>query len=59
MVTMRFINVATISMEVAFSPTITEFGSMVAILGICVLIRGAGGIGTSEPVLVVILRGSR
>src|SRR3954468_17256435 len=40
MVTMRFINAATIAMEVDFSPTVTEFGSMVDILGIGVLIRG-------------------
>ncbi len=39
MVTMRFINAATIAMEVDFSPTVTEFGSMVDILGIGVLIR--------------------
>ncbi len=48
MVTMRFINAATIAMEVDFSPTVTEFGSMVDILGIGVLIRGQSGIGKSE-----------
>ena len=37
MVTMRFINAATIAMEVDFSPTVTEFGSMVDILGVGVL----------------------
>src|SRR6266513_1181152 len=45
MVTMRFINAATIAMEVDFSPTVTEFGSMVDILGVGVLIRGQSGIG--------------
>ncbi len=57
MVTMRFINAATIAMEVDFSPTVTEFGSMVDILGIGVLIRGQSGIGKSECVLGLIERG--
>ena len=57
MVTMRFINAATIAMEVDFSPTVTEFGSMVDILGVGVLIRGPSGIGKSECVLGLIERG--
>src|SRR2546423_4275020 len=57
MVTMRFINAATIAMEGDFSPTITEFGSMVDILGVGVLIRGQSGIGKSECVLGLIERG--
>src|SRR3954451_363808 len=57
MVTMRFINAATIAMEVDFSPTVTEFGSMVDILGIGVLIRGQSGVGKSEAVLGLIERG--
>src|SRR5262245_60269649 len=57
MVTMRFINAATIAMEVDFSPSVTEFGSMVDILGIGVLIRGPSGIGKSECVLGLIERG--
>ncbi len=56
MVTMRFINAATIAMEVDFSPSVTEFGSMVDILGIGVLIRGQSGIGKSECVLGLIER---
>ncbi len=56
MVTMRFINAATIAMEVDFSPTVTEFGSMVDILGVGVLIRGQSGIGKSECVLGLIER---
>src|SRR6266478_5209314 len=44
MITMKFINAATIALEVDFSPTVTEFGSMVDILGVGVLIRGASGI---------------
>jgi HPr kinase/phosphorylase len=44
-------------MEVDFSPTVTEFGSMVDILGVGVLIRGQSGIGKSEAVLGLIERG--
>src|SRR5215467_10971655 len=33
MITMKFINAATIALEMDFSPTVTEFGSMVDILG--------------------------
>src|SRR5437763_13919088 len=54
---MNFINAATIALEVDFSPTVTEFGSMVDILGVGVLVRGASGIGKSECVLGLIERG--
>src|SRR6266700_2425791 len=57
MITMNFINAATIALEVDFSPTVTEFGSMVDILGVGVLIRGASGIGKSECALGLIERG--
>ena len=40
-----------------FRRRVTEFGSMVDILGIGVLIRGASGIGKSEAVLGLIERG--
>jgi HPr kinase/phosphorylase len=57
MITMRFINVATILLESDFAPVISEYGSMVDILGIGVMIRGASGIGKSECVLGLIERG--
>jgi HPr kinase/phosphorylase len=57
MITMRFINTATILLEADFAPAITEYGSMVDILGIGVMIRGASGIGKSECVLGLIERG--
>lgn len=57
MITMKFINAATIALEMAFSPTVTEFGSMVDVLGVGVLIRGSSGIGKSECVLGLIERG--
>jgi HPr kinase/phosphorylase len=57
MVTMRFINAATIALEMEFAPQISEPGSMVDILGIGVLIRGESGIGKSESVLALLERG--
>lgn len=57
LVTMQFINAATIALEEAFAPVTSEFGSMVDILGIGVLIKGKSGIGKSECVLGLIERG--
>jgi HPr kinase/phosphorylase len=57
MVTMKFINAATIALELEFAPTTSEQGSMVDILGIGVLIRGESGIGKSESVLALLERG--
>jgi len=57
MITMRFINTATILLESDFAPVLSEYGSMVDILGIGVMIRGASGIGKSECVLGLIERG--
>src|SRR3982074_3426183 len=57
MITMKFINAATIALELDFSPPVTEFGSMVDILGVGVLIRGDSGIGKSECALGLIERG--
>src|SRR5437867_539090 len=57
MITMKFINAATIALELEFAPTATEHGSMVDILGIGVLIRGESGIGKSESVLALLERG--
>jgi HPr kinase/phosphorylase len=57
MITMKFINAATLALETEFSPFTSEFGSMVDIMGIGTLIRGASGIGKSECVLGLIERG--
>jgi HPr kinase/phosphorylase len=57
LVTMKFVNAATIALEFDFSPSLTEHGSMVDILGIGTLIRGSSGIGKSECVLGLIERG--
>ncbi len=57
MITMKFINAATIALEMEFAPRISEHGSMVDILGVGTLIRGASGIGKSECVLSLLERG--
>ena len=57
MVTMKFINAATLALETMFAPCGSEMGSMVDILGVGVLIRGESGIGKSEAVLALIERG--
>jgi HPr kinase/phosphorylase len=57
MVTMKFINAATLALDIMFAPRGSEMGSMVDILGVGVLIRGESGIGKSEAVLALIERG--
>lgn len=57
MITMQFINAATIALEDDFSPVVSEFGSMVDIFGVGVLIKGKSGVGKSECVLGLIERG--
>lgn len=57
MITMNFINLSTLALEMLFAPRGTEIGSMVDILGVGVIIRGESGIGKSESVLALIERG--
>jgi HPr kinase/phosphorylase len=57
LVTMKFINLATLALETMFAPRATELGSMVDILGVGAIIRGESGIGKSEAVLALIERG--
>jgi HPr kinase/phosphorylase len=57
MVTMRFINAATLALENDFAPTKSEYGSMVDVMGVGTLIRGSSGIGKSECVLGLLERG--
>ncbi len=57
LVTMKFINVATLALEMMFAPRGTEMGSMVDILGVGVILRGESGIGKSESVLALLERG--
>jgi HPr kinase/phosphorylase len=57
LVTMKFINLATLALEMMFAPRGAEMGSMVDILGVGVVLRGESGIGKSESVLALIERG--
>ena len=57
LITMKFINQATLALDAMFAPKGSEIGSMVDILGIGVLIRGESGIGKSECVLALLERG--
>jgi len=57
LITMKFINRATLALEMNFAPRGSEIGSMVDILGVGVIIRGESGIGKSESVLALIERG--
>jgi HPr kinase/phosphorylase len=57
MITMKFINAATIALEFEFAPSSSEYGSMMDIQGIGTLLRGDSGIGKSECVLSLIERG--
>ena len=57
LITMKFINHATLVLESMFAPRGTEMGSMVDILGVGVIIKGESGIGKSESVLALLERG--
>ncbi|MCI0748469.1 MAG: HPr(Ser) kinase/phosphatase [Verrucomicrobia subdivision 3 bacterium] len=57
LITMKFINLATLALEMMFAPRGSEMGSMIDILGVGVVIRGESGIGKSESVLALIERG--
>jgi HPr kinase/phosphorylase len=57
LITMKFINTATIALDTMFAPRGTEMGSMVDILGVGVIIKGESGIGKSESVLALVERG--
>lgn len=57
LITMKFINLATLALENLFAVRGSEMGSMVDILGIGVIIKGESGIGKSECVLALIERG--
>lgn len=58
MITMKFINVATIKLEWAFAPTMLVHGCLVDVQGIGVLIQGKSGCGKSESVIGLLQRGA-
>lgn len=57
MVTMNFVNAATLALHHDFAPRKSEYGSMVDIMGVGTLVRGSSGIGKSECVLGLLERG--
>lgn len=57
LITMRFINLATLALEMMFAPRCNDIGGMVDILGVGVIIRGDSGIGKSEAILALVERG--
>ncbi|MEZ5385999.1 MAG: HPr(Ser) kinase/phosphatase [Prosthecobacter sp.] len=57
MITMKFLNAATIKLEWAFAPTQLVHGCMVDVQGLGVLIQGDSGCGKSESVIGLIQRG--
>ena len=58
MVTMRFINMATIRLELMFAPTMLVHGCLVDVQGIGVLIQGKSGSGKSESVIGLLQNGA-
>jgi HPr kinase/phosphorylase len=56
MVTMKYLNAATIRLDWAFAPTTVLHGSLVDVQGVGVLIMGASGSGKSEAVLGLLER---
>ena len=57
MITMNFLNAATLAIDYQFAPSTTEHGTMMDIKGIGTLIRGSSGVGKSECALALIERG--
>jgi HPr kinase/phosphorylase len=58
MVTMNFLNAATIRLEHEFAPSVTVHGCMVDMRGIGILIIGKSGSGKSETAIGLIERGA-
>jgi HPr kinase/phosphorylase len=58
MVTMKFLNAATIKLETAFAPTMLVHGCLVDVQGIGVLVQGSSGSGKSESVIGLLQRGA-
>ncbi len=58
LVTMEFINAATVRLDWDFAPTSTEHGCMVDVMGIGILVKGNSGTGKSETVLSLLRRGA-
>lgn len=57
MITMNFVNLATLCIDNEFAPSSTEHATTLDVKGIGVMIRGDSGIGKSECALALIERG--
>jgi HPr kinase/phosphorylase len=57
MITMNFVNLATLCIDNEFAPSTTEHATTLDIKGIGVLLRGSSGVGKSECALALIERG--
>ena len=57
MITMNFVNTATLCVDNEFAPASTEQGTTVDIKGVGVMIRGDSGVGKSECALALVERG--
>jgi HPr kinase/phosphorylase len=57
MITMNFVNTATLFVDNEFAPSTTEQGTTVDVKGVGVMIRGDSGVGKSECALALVERG--
>ena len=57
LITMNFINLATLSIDNEFAPSVVEHATTLDIKGVGVLLRGNSGVGKSECALALIERG--
>ncbi len=57
LITMNFVNAATLCIDNEFAPSVTEHATTLDIKGVGVMIRGDSGIGKSECALALIERG--
>ncbi|MFT3782382.1 MAG: HPr(Ser) kinase/phosphatase [Nibricoccus sp.] len=57
MITMNYVNLATLCIDNEFAPSTTEHATMLDIRGIGTILRGSSGVGKSECALALIERG--
>jgi len=57
MITMNYVNLATLCIDNEFAPSTTEHATMLDIRGIGAMLRGTSGVGKSECALALIERG--
>ncbi|MDB6092933.1 MAG: HPr kinase [Verrucomicrobia bacterium] len=57
MITMNFVNLATLCIDNEFAPSATEHATTLDIKGVGVMLRGTSGVGKSECALALIERG--